>query len=292
VEIGAWDVATVVIKVVTYAATLSAAGGAAFLIYNRQLVTTGLAGRIRSWLGRCVGVALLASVVRIGILSGSMGGEIADVFDRSLGQMVLQAGEGRATGLRVLGLLAITAALLSPRRLVVLALGGSIVAATSFAWVGHAWAVSRDVVPFALLSLHLVCAAFWLGALAPLWMATRNEDRAHLGVIVHAFGVAAVYLVAALVVAGGALLAVLLGAVSELWTTDYGRLISVKLGVVACLLGVAAFNKLRLTPRLKALDGTAVTDLRRSIQVEIVLGTVILLLTAALTTLVGPTRLG
>jgi putative copper export protein len=81
----------------------------------------------------------------------------------------------------------------------------------------------------------------------------------------------------------------LLSAPSELWTTEYGRLVTAKLGFVTCLLGVASFNKLRLTPRLRALDRAALTVLRRSIRVEIGLGLIILLVTAALTTLVGPT---
>jgi copper resistance protein D len=97
--------------------------------------------------------------------------------------------------------------------------------------------------------------------------------------------------VSALVLAGFTELSMLIGRVSDLWTSNYGRTATVKLLFVACLLGCAAFNKLRLTPRLKAGDGEAVRSLRRSIGVELVFVACILLATASLTTLTGPPAL-
>jgi len=288
VDIGAWDVASVMTKAVTYAATLSAAGGAAFVVQHRSTMSAAQGIRVRRWLGGCVGVALLATIVRIGVLAGSMGDDVSSAFDGTLVQMVLDAGEGRAAGLRIAGLLAIAASLALSGRFAALALGGAILAATSFAWVGHAWAASHGYGPVAVLSLHLGCIAFWLGALVPLRMAAREDKVARLAALARSFGVAAAYVVAVLIAAGALLLAMLLRAPSELWTTEYGQLVAVKLSVVTALLGVAAFNRLRLTPRLLASDGTAARALRRSIEVEIALALTVLLLTASFTTLVGP----
>ena len=288
-EISAWDVASVVIKAITYGATLSAAGAAAFAAQHGAAMSPVLRSEVRRWLAGCVSVGLVATALRISVLAGSMGEEFTSAFDGTLARMVLEAGEGRAAGLRVVGLLAIAAWLAFPRRF--LALGGSVLAATSFAGVGHAWAASRGYGPVALLSLHLVCAAFWLGALVPLRLATRDDDLARLGGLVHSFGTTAEYVVGILVAAGAFLLVVFLRAPSELWSTDYGRLVTIKLFVVAALLGVAAFNKLRLTPRLVASDRTAVVALRRSIEVEIALAITVLVVTASFTTLVGPVSL-
>ena len=58
--------------------------------------------------------------------------------------------------------------------------------------------------------------------------------------------------------------------------------------MVALLLALAAMNKLRLTPALLAGDKTAIAKLRRSIGAEMSLGALILLVTAAFTTVVGP----
>jgi putative copper export protein len=76
-----------------------------------------------------------------------------------------------------------------------------------------------------------------------------------------------------------------------LWSSSYGRYLVLKLAVVACLVGLAGFNKLRLTPRLKAGDLRALRSLRRSIRAELILGLLILIITAALTTLTGPPAL-
>lgn len=290
-EIGGWDVASVAIKALTYGATLSAAGGAGFLIFSGPQLIPALKRQIRRWLGWCITVAMLTSVIRIGVLSGSMGGGLASVFDGGLLRMTLEMGEGRATGLRVIGLMSVAVSLFRRRNLSAITLGGAIIAATSFATVGHAWASARGPGLIALLSLHLVCVAFWLGALAPLWIATHDVDLARLAAVVRRFGLAAVYVVGALLTAGGFLLFVLIGKPSELWTTDYGRLVLVKLAFVACLLGVASLNKFRLTPRLQALDPAAVSTLRHSIQLEIAFGIAILLATASFTTFVGPASL-
>jgi len=65
-----------------------------------------------------------------------------------------------------------------------------------------------------------------------------------------------------------------------------------KLAFVGCLLCVAAFNKLWLTPRLLDGDPRASRILRRSIRLELLLGLSILAATATLTTVAGPPSLG
>lgn len=286
-----WDAASVAAKAVLYAATLSAAGGAAFAVQHDSAMGAALRGRIRRWLAGCLGVALLLTAVRIGILAAAMGDAVDAAFDGTMVRMVLEAGEGRAMAVRVLGLLAIGLSLARPRRSVALALGGALLSATSFAWVGHAWAASRGYELVALQSVHLGGVAFWIGALVPLWMATRHDTPAALAVLVRSFGRAAQFVVAGLIAVGVLLLVVLLRSPSELWSTEYGRLVLLKLGGVGALLGVAEFNKLRLTPRLLASDSMAVTALRRSIGLEVALAVTILLVTAAFTTLVGPASL-
>lgn len=63
---------------------------------------------------------------------------------------------------------------------------------------------------------------------------------------------------------------------------------AIKLLAVAILLGIAAWNKLVLTPRLLRGDARAVGLFRRSVLTEIGVGAVILLTTAAFTTFTGP----
>jgi putative copper export protein len=91
-----------------------------------------------------------------------------------------------------------------------------------------------------------------------------------------------------LLAAGITLLCVLLHDAAELRNSDYGRLALCKLTSVALLLALAAMNRLRLTPRLRAGDTAAVGVFGHSVMAEIVLAFIILFVTAAMTTLTGP----
>jgi copper transport protein len=75
-------------------------------------------------------------------------------------------------------------------------------------------------------------------------------------------------------------------------TTDYGRLLLLKLGLVAGLLGLAALNRFRLTPALVRGDTGAAGRLGSSILAETGLVVAILLATAALGTTPPPRALG
>ena len=284
--IGAWDVSLIAAKTATYGATLGAVGACWSLLYLHHF----LAEQQRRKIARLVtGLSVLAlgtSALQIMLSAASMGGDAAGAFDGSLLTLVWQAGAGRATLLRVAGLTLAVAFALCNRMAWLAVLGGTL-AAASFAWTGHA----RALGPAAMIlhGVHLLAAAFWLGALAPLLIVAADGPR--LGRAAARFGRLALWMVGALITAGLVLLGLLLGRLDALWSGDYGRMVIVKLALVAVLLGFAAFNKLRLTPRLAAGDVAAVGQMRRSIIAELILAGFILTVTAAFTTLTGPPAL-
>ncbi|WP_175488782.1 CopD family protein [Modicisalibacter muralis] len=106
--------------------------------------------------------------------------------------------------------------------------------------------------------------------------------------ILERFGDYARFIVAGLVIAGTTLAWLLLGSVTNLVTTPYGRLFSLKLIAVAGLLSLAAVNRRRLVPRLRAQEAGAISALKRSIGSELVVVIVILMVTASFTTFTGP----
>jgi putative copper resistance protein D len=232
-------------------------------------------------------VAIAASAARVLITAGSMSEEPAGMLDPRLLAMVWHGGEGRAAALRTGGLLLAIPALAAGGRGRGLAIAGAALAATSFAWVGHVRAAAEAAAPL-LLGMHVLAAAFWLGALAPLSILTRRHEPRALGAVAQRFGRIAMGVVGVLLAAGVAVLWILLGGVSDLWTSGYGRTACAKIVLAACLLALAAGNKLRLVPRIVAGDPSAVGSLRRSISAEILVAGLILLITAALTTLAGP----
>jgi putative copper export protein len=279
------------VKAGLYAATFMAAGGAFFLCHNRALLEEQERRTIARRVETCVAAAVVASALRIVVTAGSLTGDAFGMPDAALIHMVWHSGEDGAVITRIAGLLLAVRAMPSSRPSTALAAVGGASAAMSFAWVGHAHS-SGSPSTIACLALHLVAVAFWVGALAPLAVVARDGNAARIGAVAARFGSAAVATVALLVIAGIVVLSRFLGHASALWSSAYGLAMCVKLAFVAALLGLAAFNKLKLTPRLKAGDAAAIARLRRAIHAEMALAALILLTTAALTTLIGPPALG
>ncbi|MCX6018238.1 MAG: CopD family protein [Chloroflexi bacterium] len=146
--------------------------------------------------------------------------------------------------------------------------------------------------------LHLTLAAFWLGGVVMLGVIAVALVREPDVVVMHSFGAAierfsplALFCVAGLALGGIAQSAQFLGSFEALWTSDYGRALSVKLVLFAVLIGFGAFHQLVLAPQLRrwalmkgaADDGAAlVRRFRRGLVAEAVLGGVLLLAVAAM----------
>jgi copper resistance protein D len=293
--IGIWDAAVVTARAATYAATMAASGGVFFLVYSYGLLDSGCAARIRRMIRLLVIVAALAGGAMILVTAASMSGDAGGLIDAGLARMILQAGEGRASLVRLIGLILIGANLTARRSPPAMALLGSAAAATSFAWTGHVHSLG-SVLPAAWLPalaivVHLLAVAFWLGALTPLLMVAGDADMARIAAAARRFGAAALIVVGALLAAGAGLLCLLLRNVGDLWNDDYGRLVLTKIILVCGLLALAAVNHLRLTPRLFAYDEGALRALKRSIMAELAVAGCVLVVTAALTTLTGPPAL-
>jgi putative copper export protein len=286
VGVSGWEVVAICAKAATYAATLGAAGAIFFSAYCKNLLQDSQQFRIRRLIGRLLIIATLASLARIPLLAGSMSGDFAGMFDSQFENMILRNGEGRTTGLRLIGLALMAIGVFSNRRATPLL--GAVIAAVSFAWIGHVYAMLPNALPRTLLCLHLLCAAFWFGALAPLLMVAQGGTGSQAASVAARFATWAFGLVAVLIVAGAWLVWMLIRDAAEFWDSDYGRMLLVKLLLVACLLATAALNKFYLTTKLSRGDAKAALRFSRSLQAEMLLGSLILLATAAFTSLTGP----
>jgi copper resistance protein D len=289
-ELSGWDAAAVCAKAITYAATLGATGAIFFLAYCGSLLQEPQRSRIRRLIGILVIVSAGASCARILLTAATMSGDLTGMFDVTFTRMILGAGEGLATGTRIAGLALAALALRSSPRFQPLALVGAALASMSFAGIGHVHALWPSIAPGMFLCLHLLCAAFWLGALAPLLITARDRNESQIAAVAARFGQWALGVVTLLLGAGAILLWILIGDAAPFWKSDYGRMMAIKLLMVAALLGIAAMNKLSLTPRLLRGQARAFVQFRRAVQAEMVLGALILLITATFTTVTGPPR--
>jgi putative copper resistance protein D len=289
-ELSGWDAAAVCAKAITYAATLGAAGAIFFLAYCGSLLQELQRSRIRHLIGILGLASASATGAKILLMSATMSGDLAGMFDMAFARMILGAGEGLASGVRMAGLALCAFALSSNQRFRALALAGAAIASVSFVGVGHVHGLLPNVAPSLLLCLHLLCAAFWLGALAPLLITARDRNDSQIAAVAARFGKWAVGVVVLLLSAGASLLWTLIGGAAQFWSSDYGRMMAIKLLFVAALLGIAGVNKLYLTPRLLQGHSKAFIRFRRTVQTEMVLGALILLITAMFTTVTGPPR--
>jgi copper transport protein len=116
---------------------------------------------------------------------------------------------------------------------------------------GHASTAEPRLLSVPAVFLHGVCVAFWIGSLLPLVIAVTAGDNIALQRFSRLIPVPLLVLIAS----GIGLTLVQLDRPDALWTTDYGRVLSVKIALVLVLLALGALNRYALVPQL-AMTGT------------------------------------
>lgn len=257
--------AAVPLRAAWYVASLGGAGLAFFaLLFGRGLAAED-ATRLRGWASRAAllgvpaGIAILA--VQVGTLTGGQA-----LLDAEVWSVVIGSPAGTSYALGAIGLLLVALLALGPRWIIPAAAGG-VLACASHLLLGHTTQGGPRMLLVALLLVHLLVAAFWIGSLPPLaWTARRGGTGAAR--LVEGWARIAVLSVPALLTAGLLLAWLLLGSVEALVASHYGWALLAKIALVTALLGLAAWHRLRLTPALARGEPGAGTRLARSIGVE------------------------
>ena len=295
-----WELLSVLSKVFIYLGAASALGGAFCLLnYN-----DGKRATLRRMLGLHLAGALLglqavaaAFLAQVGTASGS---GLSGALDRDMAGLLLSTQLGDLSLFRAVGFaIWIGSGLFfyqtmvqqtrAPRRLFYQRLFavnafGFIFLLLSFRFGGHVSVQSLSV-QFAL-AVHFTMFALWIGALYPLLTISRTEQVAELKVSLERFSKHAVVIVSLLLLSGLTMMLSLIHSMAELFTTAYGVALTLKILLVIGLLGIAAVNKLIIVPRLLLRADAA--HFQRSVRVEIAVAVILLLLTAYLSTALGP----
>lgn len=165
-----------------------------------------------------------------------------------------------AQGLALLALIVpVSAGVISPTAL---AVAGMALAAS-----GHASAAEPQWLMRPMVFLHGAGIMVWAGALVPLGATLLRRDTDATTFLLRFSRIIPVVL-AVLVGAGVVLAVVQVGTPAALLETAYGRLLLIKLALLAVLFVLAAFNRWRLTARVVAGDVAARKRLLRSIVAE------------------------
>ncbi|WP_026375334.1 copper resistance D family protein [Aestuariibacter salexigens] len=294
-ETAIWNSAIVISKLFFYFGFVLAAGYAFFAFSKPWANQSAVKPDIPKLTITLVAIALLANAVWFFATTGLMAeAGLQGAFDSFIVNMMWSAAIGdialfRAVGLTMVLLAVMLASVVTLSRLLrggiqLILVVAALFLAYSFIQLGH---VSElGFTNQLLLLFHVLVMAWWFGSLYPLKRACDALEDEQLILMMESFGKQASVMVVLSVVAGVLLAIELIGSVNALFTTSYGLTLLVKLGLVVSILGIAARNKLRLVPAIQSGEGRAL--LSQSIANEMIVAVLILSVTAALTTVVGP----
>lgn len=275
-----------------------AAGVARWLAYLGALLAAGGAIHRLTVDGETTGPWVQARLVRIACLVGTVGllatlpinahlatGDgLGALFEDGVARVVLGDGVGWAAAVTIAGLvvLAFAAGAAAPVPLV----AGAVLAVVGFALTGHTNTSDPRWLVTGADAVHLGAAAVWFGGIVLLVRSLlgrgRPADAVPAGRMVARFSSVAGVSIVVVGVAGVALSWSEVRSVSNLTSTGYGRLLLVKVAIVAAIAAAAAYNRFRLVPILESAGPSAWSRLRRTVGFEAVAMVAVLAVTAAL----------
>ncbi|WP_305789230.1 copper resistance CopC/CopD family protein [Symbioplanes lichenis] len=259
------------------------------LLWPHRLPRSGPARLV--WTG--VGLVLLSTVLALWLQapystgSGLFGVSLSDLQD------VLGSTFGAVMLVR-LGVIVAAAFLLRPLLVGAradnkadLALLGVLGVGAIATWplTGHPTASPVAGVSVVVDAIHLAAMAVWLGGLVMLaGFLLRQANERELGAILPIWSRWAATAVAALIVAGSVSALIEVSSFQGLIDSTYGRLILVKIGLAALVVGVAAFSRKLVREQAGERPGI----LRRAVFVELAITAVVLGVTSALVQISPP----
>lgn len=286
----------ILVRFVHFAATVLAAGTVWFAVLA-AVPARGITGakvlhrRFRLLTRAALAVAVLSGAVWLVLVA-------ADILNTPIADVCLHGGAltvltdtrfGQVLAARLALALLLAALPWRDTRLLQLALAAALIALPAL--TGHAGATLGPATYRAIGAdmAHLIAAGVWLGGLPAfaLMLATipANDPCLDRTVVrtTRRFSTAAIVCVATLAATGLINSIILLDRPADLISTDYGRLLLFKIGLLLAMLMIAAVNRFRLTPQLPA--PAARRALTRNTLAETGLGLGVLLLVAALGTM-------
>ena len=222
-----------------------------------QLRLKGLCGRLAlaAW-----GVVIVSALAWFGLVAASISGAATplDIDGDTLRTVLLQTQFGHLWACRLGCCLVLGILLLMGSHEVVTAVFSFAILAL-LAAAGHSGAIAGNVGPLPMIGDigHLIAAALWPGGLVPLLIVLLHQGRAvdqsserFAADVVRRFSAVSFVVVGLLVATGLLNTYFIVGSTAALFTTDYGRLLLLKIALFILMLGLGAWNLLVLKPRL------------------------------------------
>ncbi len=272
-----FGLAAIVVKFALYLGLLTASGTVLATLMFRLENT-----RSMTLLFAVIGA--VATVLAFMLQGANLTGDIGGMVDPEMLALLWSTQIGSTLAFRLVGVGFLIGGLFTGRIGTWIAALGALSVIWSFMLVGHVAAVGSMILNLSLF-LHLATAALWIGILTPLArLSSHPATFSKAADVGHRFGVLASVTVPVLIVVGGYMAYQIVGSVGALLGTQYGQALIVKVAIVGGLLLLAAVNKLRLVPALRAGDVAAARHLKKTITIEWAMIALVIGVTAILTT--------
>ncbi|MBB1382534.1 CopD family protein, partial [Shewanella sp. SR41-2] len=226
--------------------------------------------------------------------SGLMG-----IFDAQMHAFLWPTQVGQTVLWRLIGfgiMLVVSGLLLHKNRYIktfsaVLAILSCLLIAVTFTFIGHS--TELGLLAQGLILIHVLIIGSWIGAFYPLWKLCSTDDNIVIKNVMDTFGRLGIVIVILVLLSGMGMVWMLFDSPTELFSSDYGIAVTIKLCLVAIILLIAAWHKLVLVPKLTIANPLlAKQKLQKSIGLEALIAVLILATTAVLSSVLGPMSLG
>jgi putative copper resistance protein D len=297
-QLGNWSVLLLLLKLASYLAIAALAGSLLIRLLNNERKTTDTQltyffQYLKRWQITIVTVGLIGAILHIPIEAGAMAESgLPGMIDPFMLDIIWQSVIGEQVSIRVpaliIALFAVCTWQASSNSTNVLNFIITLLALAtltySFTLTGHS--AEKGLLIKSTFTFHLIAIASWVGALWPLYKSCQLLPLNTVKRLMEHFGQVAIIIIAVLLISGTNLLWQYLSSPSELFTSNYGQLIMLKLLLVSAMLLLGAWHKLHLVPKIT--QQYHIVTLKRSISVEMFIAICVLITTSVFTTLVGP----
>ena len=279
-----WAILAPLVKVLLYVLSFLAVGTGLFILHFRSFLSQPTLAYCCKLVRKSSLIGSITAPLLLLMTAGNIGGDLQSAFDPLMINIALSSKAGQSVLVLFFGFLFVLLwiSLFQNQRPIPGILGFALIL-SSFSLYGHS--TINGFSSQLLIVLHLGAISFWVGSFLPLRYSTQGKiEEENLFQIAHQFGVYAVYYIGVLLITGLMLGTILVGGIEQLVTSDYGKAFLFKLFFATTLLGIGALNKFRLVPQLKNNNLSHAIKLRKSINVEISILFIILVISSLLTT--------
>ena len=279
-----WAILAPLVKVLLYILSFLAVGTGLFILHFRSFLSQPTLAYCCKLVSKSSLIGSIIAPLLLLMTAGNIGGDLQSAFDPLMINIALSSKAGQSVLVLFFGFLFVLLwiSLFQNQRPIPGILGFALIL-SSFSLYGHS--TINGFSSQLLIVLHLGAISFWVGSFLPLRYSTQGKiEEENLFQIAHQFGVYAVYYIGVLLITGLMLGTILVGGIEQLVTSDYGKAFLFKLFFATTLLGIGALNKFRLVPQLKNNNLSHAIKLRKSINVEISILFIILVISSLLTT--------